>query len=169
MKTNLKAITAAVALCALGVAPALSAPAPKVSASGTVTVNGKTSKIAYAYAHEVRGFFAPKKPDIEVILSDVSLPAKALASSGERARLAATGKVHTFEITIDRTGKPVSSTFNNNAFTGPSPSGLDSSDVLTVRTLVAKSLEATYRSAEVHDFFGSQYSFDVAFNVPISK
>lgn len=175
LNKSLKSITAVVALSGLAMgSPAAEAAKPTAakpsnSASGTVTVNDKTSKIAFAYAREVKGFFDPTKPDIEVILSDVALSAKTLSSFGERGRLADAGQIHTFEITINRSGKPVSSAFYNNGFDGPSPSGLDSSDKLTVKTLAATSIDAKYKSSDVHEFFGSKYSFDVAFKAPITK
>ena len=40
-------------------------------AEGTLTVNGKVSKVAYAYAHSVPGFFDKTKNDVQVIVSDV--------------------------------------------------------------------------------------------------
>ena len=177
LNQSMKRISAVVALSglAMGVPAAHAAKttaartAGSGSASGTVTVNEKTSKIAFAYAHEVKGFFDPTKPDIEVILSDVALSAKALTSFGERGRLADAGRIHTFEITINRSGKPVSSAFYNNGFGGASPSGLDSSDALTVKMLAAASIDAKYKSSGVHEFFGNRYSFDVAFQASITK
>ena len=176
---NVKRIVAVVALSGLAMGAPVAGAAKSTtakpsssgsgSASGMVTVNDKTSKMAFAYAREVKGFFDPTKPDIEVILSDVALSAKALISFGERGRLADAGKIHTFEITINRSGKPLSSAFYNNGFGGPSPSGLDSSDSLTVKKLAATSIDAKYKSSKVHEFFGSKYSFDVTFKAPITK
>ena len=177
LNQSMKRISAVVALSglAMGVPAAHAAKttaartAGSGSASGMVTVNDKTSKMAFAYAREVKGFFDPTKPDIEVILSDVALSAKALTSFGERGRLADAGRIHTFEITINRSGKPVSSAFYNNGFGGASPSGLDSSDALTVKMLAAASIDAKYKSSGVHEFFGNRYSFDVAFQASITK
>src|ERR1700742_2985198 len=78
------------------------------TASGTLTVNGKTTKVAFAYARSVPGFFDKNAKDIQVIVSDVPLDAKALADDFLRASMAKEGKLHAFEITIDATGTPVS-------------------------------------------------------------
>ena len=137
------------------------------TASGTVTVNKHKVTMRFVYAHEVKGFFDPAKKDVEVVLSDVALSAKAKADWSERTRLATAGKLRTFEITIDRSGKAISTSFRNKAFTGPSPSGIDSSDVLTVKRLAAKSIDATYKSSSGHEFFGDTYEFDVAFRADV--
>ena len=55
-----------------------SAPADGKS-EGTLTVNGKTTKVAFAYARSVPGFFDKNTNDTQVIVSDVPLDAKALA------------------------------------------------------------------------------------------
>lgn len=56
-----------------GISPAKSStPAASIasSASGTITINGTTTKVHYGYAKLVKGFFDPKKNDTEIILSD---------------------------------------------------------------------------------------------------
>src|SRR5689334_87988 len=77
-------------------------------AQGTLTVNGKTTKVAFAYARSVPGFFDKNTNDIQVIVSDVPLDAKALADEFVRIDMAKAGKLHAFEITIDATGTPIS-------------------------------------------------------------
>jgi hypothetical protein len=161
-----------VALTTMGLgAPLASATAKAANAqsaaSGTVTVNGTTTQIRYGYAHQVKGFFDPKKNDVEIVLSDAPLSGAALTDSFARGKLAADGKVHTFEVTIDSKGTPVSSSFHHNGFKGPSPSGLDSSDLFTKKTLTIKLVDARYKSAEDHEFFGNKYAFDVTFRLPI--
>jgi hypothetical protein len=135
------------------------------SGAGTMTVNGKTTAFHFAHARQVPGFFDSTKKDIEVVLSDVALPANAIESSFERSTLAAAGKLHAFQITIDSTGTPISTSFYDNAFKEASPSGGDSSDVFTKKSFTSNSLEGSYKSSETHDFFGSTYSFDVTFAV----
>src|SRR5690348_15406767 len=67
-------------------------------AEGTLTVNGKTINVTYAYAKSVPGFADPNTPDVQVILSDVPLDAAALADDLARVELAQQGKIHVFEI-----------------------------------------------------------------------
>jgi hypothetical protein len=137
-------------------------------AEGTLTVNGQTTKVAYAYARSVPGFFDKNTNDTQVIVSDVPLDAKALTDDFARDDLAKAGKLHAFEITIDATGTPVSTAWRHNGFTGPMPSGLSTSDVFTKKVLDGKIVEASYKSAEPAEFFGNIYAFDVTFRAAIA-
>ena len=153
--------------------PLLSAPNAMADptdgkAEGTLTVNGKTTKVAYAYARSVPGFFDPNTNDTQVIVSDVPLDAAALADGFARDDLAKAGKLHAFEITIDASGTPVSTAWRDNGFNGPEPSGLSSSDVFTKKALDDKVVEASYKSAEAAEFFGNTFSFDVTFRASIA-
>ncbi len=137
-------------------------------AEGTLTVNGKVTKVAFAYARSVPGFFDKAVNDTLVIVSDVALDAKALGDDFARIKLADKGKLHAFEITIDASGKPISTVWRSNAFKGPAPSGLSSADVFTKTVLDDKFVEGGYKSAEPGEFFGSTYAFDVTFRAAVS-
>ncbi len=150
----------------------LAAPAARASggtASGTVTVNGKTAKMAHAYARAVPGFFDKKTEDVEVILSDVPLEGKALTDVFERIHMADAGKLHAFEITIGADGKPISTAFRDNGFKKAAPSGLSSEDVFTKKVFDGKSVAGSYKSAKEKEFFGDHYSFDVSFSAEIVR
>src|SRR3954470_12829647 len=101
------------------------------TASGTLTVNGKVTKVAYAYARSVPGFFDKNTQDTQVIVSDVPLDAAALSDDFARSDLAEAGKLHAFEIIIDASGTPISTAWRHDGFNGPQPSGLSSADVFT--------------------------------------
>lgn len=151
---------------------ALAAPSARAdggTASGTITVNGTTTTLAYAYARAEKGFFDKTKEDVQVVLSDVPLEDKVVWDTFGRMKLAEAGKLHAFEITIDAEGKPISTMFRHNGFKGTSPSGLSSADVFTKRVFDGKSVDAAYRSAKDHEFFGNTYAFDVAFKAPIMR
>ena len=138
-------------------------------ADGTLTVNGKTTKVAFAYARSVPGFFDKNTKDIRVIVSDVPLDAKALADDFLRASMAKEGKLHAFEITIDAAGTPVSTAWRHDGFKDPTPSGLSSDDVFTKKVLDGKLVEGSYKSAADEEFFGNTYAFDVAFRATIAQ
>ena len=138
-------------------------------ADGTLTVNGKTTKVAFAYARSVPGFFDKNTKDIQVIVSDVPLDAKALADDFLRASMAKEGKLHAFEITIDAAGTPVSTAWRHDGFKDPTPSGLSSDDVFTKKVLDGKLVEGSYKSAADEEFFGNTYAFDVAFRATIAQ
>lgn len=156
-------------LAVFGLLAAPSAPAADGKAEGTITVNGKTTKLAHAYARAVKGFFDKTKEDVEVILSDVPLEPKALEDQFERSRMADAGKLHAFEITIDADGKPISTAFRDNGFKKASPSGLSSADVFTKKVFDGKTVEGSYKSAKESEFFGNTYSFDVSFKADVTR
>jgi len=138
-------------------------------AEGTITVNGKTTKISYAYARAVKAAFDKTKEDVEVILTDVPLESKALEDQFERMHMADAGKLHAFEITIDPEGNPISTSFRDNGFKKASPSGLSSEDVFTKKVFDGKTVEGRYKSAKLHEFFGDTYAFDVTFSAAITR
>src|SRR5579872_4002410 len=85
-------------------------------AEGTLTVNGKTVNVAYAYARSMPGFFDKNSRDTQVIVSDVPLDAQALADEFVRIGMAKEGKLHAFEITINAEGKPISTAWRHDGF-----------------------------------------------------
>jgi hypothetical protein len=164
-----RAHTSLALLAAFGLLASPAARAADGRAEGTITVNGKTTKLTHAYARAVKGFFDKTKEDVVVILSDVPLEAKALEDQFERSRMADAGKLHAFEITIDADGKPISTAFRDNGFRKASPSGLSSADVFTKKVFDGKTVEGSYKSAKESEFFGETYSFDVSFKAPITR
>jgi hypothetical protein len=166
-RTAMTGAALALLMISLSAARGDSAPADG-KAEGALTVNGKSTNVAYAFARSVPGFADKSVNDIQVIVSDVPLDAKALADEFARIRMAKEGKLHAFEITIDAEGKPISTVWRHNGFKGPAPSGLSSEDAFTKKVLDGKFIEAGYKSAEAAEFFGNTYSFDVTFRATIA-
>jgi hypothetical protein len=161
--------TSVVFAAALGLFAALDARADDGTASGSITVNGVTTKLSHAYARAMPGFFDKTKEDVQVVLTDVPLEPKALEDEFERIHLADAGKLHAFEITLNAEGKPISTSFRDNGFKKASPSGLSSSDVYTSKVFDGKTVEGSYKSAKPGEFFGETYSFDVSFRAEITR
>lgn len=168
--TRRAAFAAAVGLMALSsFAGAQAGALADDTATGTLTVNGTETKVAYAYAHSVPGFFDKTTNDVEVIVSDVPLDAKALGDPFARSKLADEGKLHAFEIRINAEGAPISTMWRHNGFKGPQPSGLSTADPFTKTVFDGKVVEASYKSASPGDFFDNTFSFDVTFRATIGK
>jgi hypothetical protein len=165
MSARVRTTLAVFASLALLASPAARAADGK--AEGTITVNGKTTKLAHAYARAVPGFFDKTKEDVEVILTDVALEGKALTDQFERIHMADAGKLHAFEITFGADGVPTSTAFRDNGFKKASPSGLSTADVFTKKVFDGKTIEGGYKSAKPHEFFGDTYSFDVSFRADV--
>lgn len=168
MKAGVRVLFAGFVLVA-GAAVLAPRAAADGKAEGTITVNGKATKLSYAYARAEPGFFDKTKEDVIVILSDVPLDAKLLQDRVELQHLANAGKLHLFEITINAEGKPIQAAFRHNGFKGPSPSGFSSADVFTKKAFDGRTVEAAYKSANEKEFFGNTYSFDVAFKADIAR
>jgi hypothetical protein len=83
--------------------------------------------------------------------------------------MASAGKLHAFEITIDATGTPISTSWRHDGFKGPQPSGLSSADAFTKKTFDEKTIDGRYKSAKERDFFGNTFSFDVTFHADITR
>ena len=56
--------------------------------------------------------------------------------------MAKSGKLHAFEIVIDASGAPISTTWRHDGFKGPTPSGLSSADVFTKNVFDGKVIGA---------------------------
>ena len=166
---NARAHTTLAFFAAFGLLAGPGARADGGAASGTITVNGKTTALKHAYARAVPGFFDKAKEDVEVILTDVPLDAKTLEDQFERIHLADAGKLHAFEIRLNAEGKPISTAFRDNGFRKASPSGLSSADVFTKKVFDGRTVEGSYRSAKESEFFGETYSFDVSFRADVAR
>lgn len=147
----------------------LSASAADDKASGTLTVNGVKTPVAHVYAREVPGFFDKSKKDVEIILADMPLDAQAQKDPIARSKLAASGKLHAFEMILNAEGKPISTSWRHSGFKEAAPSGLSTSDVFTAKPADRQTIDASYKSASPHKFFGNSFDFDVAFRVAVAK
>lgn len=148
---------------------AATAYAAEPSASGTLTVNGTTTRVAYAYAREVPSFFENGRNDLEIIVSDVPLDANAQRHAATRMEMAKAGKLHAFEMTLNPAGKPISTSWRHRGFKDASPSGLSSSDVFVAKTIDKQVVDASYKAAKPQSFFGHAYDFDLSFRASIVR
>ena len=88
------------------------------AAEGTLTVNGTTYALKYAYASAQPGFFDKSKDDIHVLLSDVPLTDDQRADVFEIIHLADDGKAHVVEVVLDAAQKPIAGSFFSKPFEG---------------------------------------------------
>src|SRR5215472_8245656 len=91
-------------------------PVQSGTAAGELKVAGTTTPLSHAYARAVKGFFDPNKEDVLVILSDVPIAEDALEDEFARHRLAAEGKLHAVEVTLNAEKEPVSGALLHEAF-----------------------------------------------------
>jgi hypothetical protein len=87
-------------------------------AEGTLTVNGRTYTLKYAYASAQPGFFDKTKEDVHVLLSDVPLSDEQRADVFEIIHLANDGQAHVVEVVLDADRKPIAGSFFTLPFEG---------------------------------------------------
>jgi hypothetical protein len=138
------------------------------TAKGTMTVNGKTSTLAYAYARAIPDPFDKAKTATEVILSDVPLDKAAVADDPfALIHLADAGKAHAILFEINASNKIVSVALRDAAFTKASPSGNSSSYTFDPGTVTASTIAGKLYCTEPRTAFGETWTFSATFSAPI--
>jgi hypothetical protein len=88
------------------------------TAEGTLTLNGTTVPLKYAYAAARPGFFDKNKEDIHILLSDVPLEDEQRDDVFELIKLARDGKARMVEVVLDADANPISGAFFAQVFNG---------------------------------------------------
>jgi hypothetical protein len=86
--------------------------------SGTLTINGSSVALKYAYASAEPAFFDKNGEDIRIRLSDVELRDEAATDVFAIVRLARDGAARVVEVTIDAKGQPMSGAIYAKEFNG---------------------------------------------------
>ena len=159
----------AVAVLGLAVlAVSVSASAESGIARGKLTVSGKTTPLAYAYARSQKGFFDKTKEDILVILSDVPIPEEALADEFARHKMAEAGKLHAVEVTLNSEKQPVSGGLLHEAFskTGGyvSVAGMHE---FKATAFDGKRVAGTLGMEKPNEFMGNTFEYSATFDAPV--
>ena len=142
------------------------------TATGTFTVKGKVTKMAFAYATSMSNPMDSKKQAIRLILTDVALTPKTLAdpSPFSLMDLTAAGKLHGVSAGISLADKSVFTTSLYDAgFKMSSVSVAGSNIKLEVNTLTATSISGRLYTEKADDFNDVPFEFNITFTAPISK
>jgi hypothetical protein len=163
------AMTIATALSLIATSDAaLAAPTGDGTASGSMTVAGKTTPLKYAYARAQKGFFDKTKEDVRVILSDVPIPEEALKDEFARHHLAEAGKLHAVEVVLDADRQPIGGGLLHEAWmkTGGyvSVSGMH---VFTPKTFDGKVAEGTLATRKPDEFMNKTFEYKASFSVSV--
>src|SRR5438034_10340099 len=100
MKTRLSplVLVLALALSQIAAAPAFG---EEGTASGKLTVGGKTTPLTHAYALARKDTFDPATERIFIIPSDVPVPAETLWDDFPGVKMAAAGQLHAVEVEVN--------------------------------------------------------------------
>jgi hypothetical protein len=88
------------------------------TAEGTLTLNGTTIPLKYAYASAKPAFFDKGKEDIHILLSDVPLTDEQRDDVFELIKLARAGQARVVEVVLDADARPISGAFFAQPFEG---------------------------------------------------
>jgi hypothetical protein len=148
---------------------AVAAPAAdEGTASGTLTIAGKTTSLLHAYARTQKGFFDKTKEDILIILSDVAIPEEALADQFLRHKMAAEGQLHGVEVVLDSEKQAVSGGLLHKAFAETqgyvSVSGMHQ---FQAKTFDAKMIEGKLSTRKPDEFMNKTFEYAATFSAPV--
>jgi hypothetical protein len=139
------------------------------TAKGTLTVNGKTSTLAYAYARAIPDPFDKTKTATEVVLSDVPLDKEAVSEDPfALIHLADAGKAHAILAEITADNKIVSIAMRDAGFKKVSPSGSSSDYKFDPGPVTASTISGKLYCLSPRTAFGETWTFDATFTAPIT-
>ncbi len=130
------------------------------TAKGTLTINGKSVPLAYAYAWR-------EKTNVVVFLSDVKVPPEVARDDFKPAEMAQQEKLHAVKLTIDADDEVTTGIFYTNAKPGGqfSASGMHKFEK-SVHTAAA--IEGKLFMEKPDDFFETTYVYSATFKAPIA-
>jgi hypothetical protein len=138
--------------------------------SGTFTVKGKATKIAYAYAFSIPNPMDKTKKAIRVVLSDVAIEPKVLADPSPFGigDLARAGKLHAIEALISVPDKAVLATQMHDANFKMTASVAGSNVKLDVKLLDNTVIAAKLYTVKPDDFNGVPFEYSITFSAAIT-
>ena len=143
---------------------ALAGDAPKVS--GTITANGKTAALKYAYAQPKPDPFDKKKKATFLLVTDQEVPAKALADEFEFMRFYDKANLNGFAVLINGEKRVVSGTVYSPALKHNGFSGVGMQTV-ELTTMTPQRIAGKVFIPKPDDFFGDTYQYSATFDLPV--
>jgi len=136
-------------------------------AEGQLIVNNAPTQLKYAYAVAELDT-QTNTEDIKVIISNISLPKKAVENLSERKKLESAGTMKCVEITINAEKRPISVRIRHaNMLEGLF--GVSTTYELELKTFDGVTAAGRMYCKNELMFFGTTYTFDVTFTAPIHR
>jgi hypothetical protein len=137
------------------------------TATGRLTLNGKSITLAHAYASAQPGFFDKTKEDIHILLSNVPLSDKDREDVFSLMKLADEGRASMVEVVIDAEGKPIGGQLFAKPFTGSvSVAGMHE---FTKERMEPKIIAGRLTSGGPHEFMKVTWEYDARFSAAIPR
>ena len=161
---KLRAVFCFSLLLLLPVAPALGQEAGK--ATGTMTVNGTTTRLNYAYAQVSKNNPEDTQEFIHVILSDVPIPPLRMGSDALK-KLAAEGKLHALEVSLTQEKDTMGATLYDPSLSGGYiPAGFEQK--FEPQVFDGSTVAGRLFTSEEGSFLGDHFEFDVTFHAAVA-
>jgi hypothetical protein len=164
------ALLAAFAASAAGGAspnpPALAAG----TATGSVSIDGKSVPLRFAYAMAQPNKFDKAKTDTAILLTEKPLPESALASLNDLERAGSGEKRTSVLFVIEEDGKPIREVVNHESLSGTNlqMSGMTHSEI-KIGSRKAGRIEGSLQTKEPEKFMSHQYELKAQFNAGIRE
>lgn len=137
------------------------------TASGKLTINGKTVQLTHVYALAEKGIFDSKKEDVKVLLTDVAVPDSAIGDDLALNDLAQQGKLHGIQVTIDSDKQPVAGQLYHTALEGSaSVAGMHK---FTSKTFDGHTVAGTLAMEKPDSFMGVTFQYSATFDAQIRR
>jgi hypothetical protein len=153
-------LSLALALPALALAPG--------TASGTLTINGKTVKMTHAYAARKKDPFDKAKQVTYVLLADHEVPPAAVHDTGEMMMFESKNPMNYLEITFDDKKQVISTGVNSALLQKMSHISGVGRQKLDLTANDATHVAGRFYLEKPEEFFDNKYIYDVKFDAPFS-
>lgn len=135
------------------------------TASGTLTVNGKVTKLSHAYAQVSKNNPEDAQEFIHVILSDVPIPPLHMGTNAMR-KMAKEGKLHAVEASLTKDDTMSATIFDPSIDDGYVPGG--SSAKFEPQVFDGKTAAGRLFTEEEQSFFDTHFQFDLTFRTAVA-
>jgi hypothetical protein len=142
--------------------------------NGSFTVNGKATRFEHVYAFWKPSLFDQTKPDLFVLLSDITIPAATLPKNDDgvakMAELVRANKVHALELHMAPAAKGLDPAENAAVYhVGLSPArhGMSGMHVFEAKVFDDSVIEALARTDKETETDGAHWSYEARFKVAI--
>lgn len=137
------------------------------TASGKLTVAGKTTPLTHAYARARQDPFDAKKERILVILSDVAIPEGEFLDDFPGLTMAAAGKLHAVEVELSADKSVSSGSLLHEAFTESDAFTGAGTHVYQAKTFDAKTVEGKLSLAKPEEFMKKKFEYSATFSAHV--
>ncbi|HEV8117712.1 MAG TPA: hypothetical protein VGQ32_04265 [Thermoanaerobaculia bacterium] len=146
-------------------APKIPASVGSGKAAGELTVEGRTSKLLYAYAREVPDSADPSKKGYDIILSDAPWNPK----RGDQDALVKAGALHFIQLTISSDRKALGPVLHDGGFEPESVRAVPTQPILEFERFGPDVVSGKAYLETFEESRGQKYYFAATFKAPVVK